>query len=258
MEIHATGLTDVGRKRTNNEDAVLVRDDLQLFIVADGVGGAAAGEVASQIFIESCANEFSAYSGWNRDYGPLIARCFINANQHIRDHAKQHPETQGMGCTGEILTFFEGDYYVGHVGDSRTYLVQDGRIALLTKDHSYIQEQIDLGLVTEEEAETHWLRNAIYRAVGHIEDIEADIITGKAKEGDCFLLCTDGLTDMVSDKRILEIVSSNHSVEERTRMLIDEANSNGGKDNVTALLCEVRNAPNPGLFSTMRNKLLGK
>ena len=258
MEIQASGLTDVGRQRKNNEDTFSAREDLNLFIVADGVGGAAAGEVASQIFVQSCTNEFGAYSGWNRDYGPLIARCFINANQHIRDHAKQNPETQGMGCTGEILTFFEGDYYIGHVGDSRTYLIQDGKITLLTKDHSYIQEQIDLGLVTEEEAETHWLRNAIYRAVGHIEDIEADIITGKAKDGDCFLLCTDGLTDMVSDTRILEIVSSRDSVEKRTRNLVDEANANGGRDNITALLCEVHNAPNPGLFSTMRNKLLGK
>jgi len=258
MEIQACGLTDVGRQRKNNEDAVQVRDDLRLFIVADGVGGAAAGEEASRIFVESCTNEFDTDSGWNRDYGPLIARCFINANQHIRDHAKNHPETHGMGCTGELLTFFDGEYYVGHVGDSRTYLVRDGHITLLTKDHSYIQEQIDLGLVTEEEAETHWLRNAIYRAVGHIEEIEADIITGKTKDGDCFLLCTDGLTDMVSDMRLLEIITSGGSVDERAHKLVDEANANGGKDNITALLCEVRGAPAPGLFSAMRSKLLGK
>ena len=258
MEIQACGLTDVGRQRKNNEDAVQVREDLRLFIVADGVGGAAAGEEASRIFVESCTTEFSADSGWNRDYGPLIARCFINANQHIRDHAKNHPETHGMGCTGEILTFFDGDYYVGHVGDSRTYMIRDEQIVLLTKDHSYIQEQIDLGLVTEEEAETHWLRNAIYRAVGHKEEIEADIITGKVKDGDCFLLCTDGLTDMVSDKRILEIVTADASVDDRARALIDEANVNGGKDNITALLCQVSGAPSSGLFSTMRSKLLGK
>lgn len=256
--VNGVGLTDVGCKRTNNEDAYLVREDLQLFVVADGVGGAAAGEVASQIFVDSCEREFSQYSGWSEDYGPLIRRCYGNANQNILDHSKQHPETKGMGCTAEVITFRNGEYFIGHVGDSRAYLVRDGILQQLTTDHSYVQEQIELGLINKEEAETHWLRNAIYRAVGHIDELEVDILNGKLREGDIFLLCSDGLTDMVSDEEILEIASENLPLMTRVNRLIETAKKYGGLDNITAVLCQVNTGGMGQLFTTVKQKLLGR
>ncbi|MDH5729939.1 MAG: protein phosphatase 2C domain-containing protein, partial [Gammaproteobacteria bacterium] len=223
LQINAAGITDVGCQRTNNEDALLIRQDLGVFAVADGVGGAAAGEVASHLFTQSCEQEFEQYSGWNQDYGPLISRCFINANQNIIDHSKQNPDTKGMGCTAEVLTFFENEYFIGHVGDSRTYLVREKQLEQLTKDHSFIQEQIDLGLVSHEEAKTHWLRNAIYRAVGHIDEIEVDVLRGKVRNGDLFLLCSDGLTDMVTDDDIERICNTGLPIQARVQQLIDLA-----------------------------------
>jgi serine/threonine protein phosphatase PrpC len=249
-----SGITDTGCVRAHNEDAYLIREELPLFVVADGVGGAAAGEVASELFTTSCTQEFERYNGWNEDLAPLISRCFINANQNIRDHAQQFPDTKGMGCTAEILTFYRQEYIIGHVGDSRTYLLRDGHLERLTKDHSYVQEQIDLGLLNETEADSHWLRNAIYRAVGQSDELEVDIVRGKAKQRDCYLLCSDGLTDMVAEDRIRSILKSSKSLLERNEELIEEAKQNGGRDNVTVVLCELEGG---GILSSMKS-LLGK
>ena len=253
FKITSTGISDTGCVRPHNEDAFLLRPELALFVVADGVGGAAAGEVASELFTTSCANEFKHYNGWSEDLAPLISRCFINANQNIRNHARQFPDTQGMGCTAEVLTFYKHEYIIGHVGDSRTYLLRDRNLSRLTKDHSYVQEQIDLGLLHKDEASSHWLRNAIYRAVGQADDLEVDIVRGRAKPGDCYLLCSDGLTDMVSEERILEILTQNEPQEIRNQSLIDEAKANGGKDNITAILCEINGSG--GMLSSIKSIL---
>jgi len=256
MKVSAFGLTDVGCRRQNNEDAFLVREDLNLYIVADGVGGAAAGEIASGIFTKSGEKEFEADSGWNQDYGMLLTRCFKNANQAILDHTQQHSETRGMGCTAEALTFHNDHYFIGHVGDSRTYLLRNNTIQQLTKDHSFIQEQLDLGLVTEEEAETHWLRNAIYRALGHRDDVEVDLISDRVQDGDRFLLCSDGLTDMLEDQRILEISTTQMPLVWRVQKLISEAKENGGIDNITVVICDIAIEPPRNLLSSIKKKLL--
>lgn len=255
FKIDAAGITDEGCVRPHNEDAFLSRPELPLFVVADGVGGAAAGEVASDLFTRSCDQEFDRYNGWNEDLGPLISRCFINANQNIRDHARQFPDTRGMGCTAEVLTFYRQEYIIGHIGDSRTYLLRDRQLSRLTKDHSYVQEQIDLGLLDEHEAESHWMRNAIYRAVGQADEIEVDILRGKARPADCYLLCSDGLTDMVSESRIQEIMEMPDSLQIRSQNLIDEAKMNGGKDNVTVLLCELEADSGGGFLSSVKSLL---
>jgi protein phosphatase len=243
MEITADGLTDVGNVRKNNEDALLVRAELPLFAVADGVGGSAAGEIASQLFVAGCEYEFEAARNLERDPALLIKRCFHNANRKILDHVDRAPETRGMACTAEVLTFIDGEYVVGHVGDSRTYLIRDTRIDLITKDHSYVQEQLDLGLLKPEEAETHALRNAIYRAVGFEQEVEVDIYRGKVRDGDVFLLCSDGLSDMVSDEDMLRIAKSPGDVSSRVKALVDAAKAAGGRDNITVVLCEARVPP---------------
>lgn len=251
MHIDGTGHTDVGCVRESNEDAFLVRNDLTLYIVADGVGGAAAGEVASRLFVESCEEEFARYSGWNEDYRLLIARCFANANKIVRDYAREHPETSGMGCTAELLTFYKGNYYLGHVGDSRTYLIRNDAISQITKDHSFVQEQIDLGLLKPAEAETHWLRNAINRAVGQEDDLDVDLSSGRTRPGDIFLMCSDGLSDMLDDTALLRLATTNAPLEERTLALIEAAKTHGGRDNVTAVLCEIGKPSVASRFSAL-------
>ncbi len=239
MQIAAEGRTDIGNVRKNNEDAYLVRIGLPLFVVADGVGGAAAGEVASQLFVSSCEQEFEAAGESPSDLSALIERCFQIGNRKIIDHARSAPETQGMACTAEVLTFSNNEYIIGHVGDSRTYLVRDGMISLVTKDHSFVQEQLDRGLLTEEEAENHRLRNAIHRAVGFEEQIQVDIIRGRVKDGDIFLMCSDGLSDMVSDEDLLALASAKGDVGRRADALVTAAKMGGGRDNITVVLCQV-------------------
>lgn len=243
MEIIADGLTDVGNVRKNNEDAYLVRADLPLLIVADGVGGSAAGEIASRLFVTSCEFEFEAAKIQNQDPEVIVKRCFNNANKKIIDHTDQAPETRGMACTAEVLTFDGSEYVIGHVGDSRTYLVRDGKLSLITRDHSYVQEQLDLGLIKPEEAETHALRNAIYRAVGFETDLRADIFRGRVKDGDIYLLCSDGLSDMVSDDDMLALAKTPDEISARVRALVDAAKAAGGRDNITVALCQVAVAP---------------
>ncbi|MEK6749413.1 MAG: Stp1/IreP family PP2C-type Ser/Thr phosphatase [Pseudomonadota bacterium] len=237
--LDACGVTDVGCVRQNNEDAFLVRSDLPLFLVADGVGGAAAGEIASRLFCESCAHEFASFLEWSTDYSALLRRSFTNANRAILEYTRDHPETKGMACTAEVLTFVGNDYYLGHVGDSRAYLIRNRQITQITKDHSFVQEQLDLGLIDQEEAKTHWLRNAIYKAVGQTEDLDIDIVTGRVMSGDLFLLCSDGLSDMLDNGNILKILATPIGLDMRVQSLIDEAKRNGGRDNVTAVVCEI-------------------
>lgn len=239
LSINAHGLSDIGCVRKNNEDKVLVHTDLNLFVVADGVGGAAAGEVASELFVNTCMAEFLEYNGWNKDLRMLISRCFHQGNHKLREHMESHQETKGMGCTAEVLTFDNHYYYLGHVGDSRTYLIRDHHIQLITKDHSFVQEQIDLGLIQPEEADSHWLKNTIYRAVGSEDDIEVDLLQGRLHDGDIFLLCSDGLSDVVAQETLYELSAAPEQLETRVTRLIDAAKSRGGKDNISALLCEV-------------------
>jgi len=243
MEIAADGLTDIGNVRKNNEDALLVRVALPLFVVADGVGGSAAGEIASQLFVSSCEYEFEAVKGQSQNLDLVIKRCFQNGNKKIIDYTDQAPETRGMACTAEVLTFTDGEYVLGHVGDSRAYLIRDGRIEPITKDHSYVQEQLDLGLIKPHEAETHSLRNAIYRAVGFEAELDVDIFRGRVKDHDIYLLCSDGLSDMVEDEQLLAIAGAPGELHGRVQALVDAAKAAGGRDNITAVLCEVRVPP---------------
>ena len=239
MIIDSWGKTDVGCQRTNNEDAFLIREDMYLYVVADGVGGAAAGEVASDLFVHNCAEEFETYTGWNKDYRMLITRCFQNANSKLREHMETHAETKGMGCTAELITFNAGNYFIGHVGDSRTYLIREGELQRLTKDHSYVQEQIDLGLLKPEEVQGHWMKNTIYRAVGGADELEVDLLQGTTKHADIFLLCSDGLTDMIAENNILDIIINEKNLQLRAEKLVQTAKDNGGKDNITIILCQV-------------------
>ncbi len=239
-KINSFGKSDAGLRRSNNEDAFVADPDRGYASVADGMGGQASGEVASRIFIETVTDVFSnARPASEEDCLQLIQDAFRLSNERIITAAADNPRHRGMGCTGEVAAFFNGGYAVGHVGDSRTYLFRAGELRQVTLDHSLVQEQVDQGLITAAEARMHSLRHVILRAVGTKEELAVDLIRGKTMPGDIFLLCSDGLTDMVEDGAIRDALSITEGLEQKVDRLIRLALSAGGYDNITAVLCEI-------------------
>jgi PPM family protein phosphatase len=234
------GKSDRGLKRPNNEDAFLVKAELGFHVLADGMGGAAAGELASQIFAETALELFSvSHSASDNETARLLEKSYRLANERILDHVRSHPDDRGMGCTAELLIILNNQFTLGHVGDSRTYLYRKGQLKQLTRDHSLVQDQVDQGLITPLEARTHRLRHVILRAVGTTETLAVDVVRGNALFGDLFLLSSDGLTDMVEDQTILEVLALPIDISEKVERLIDLAKAAGGHDNITVILSEV-------------------
>lgn len=241
IQVTACSHTDPGRVRSHNEDACLVDEAKLCFLAADGMGGAAAGEVASGLMRETVKDLFFGVEPDSAEQlREIVADCFETANHRILEHAERVPASSGMGCTAELLAFCGGDFVLGHVGDSRTYLFRSGRLEQLTKDHTLVQDQEDQGLITREQAEKHAYKHIILRVVGSNQEIEVDFLQGTVLSGDIFLLCTDGLTTMVRDDKIEEIMAFNGPPVLKATMLVDQANFAGGKDNVSVVLVEVR------------------
>jgi PPM family protein phosphatase len=234
------GKTDCGLRRPNNEDAFLVKPEFGFCLVADGMGGAAAGELASQIFSETTNEVFSAADFSNADRVQLIQQSFLLANDRILKHTDVTPAHKGMGCTAELIAFFGDKFILGHMGDSRTYRLKNGQLKQLSQDHSLVQEQLERGLITPEEARTHTMKNVILRAVGVDETPALDLVRGNLAVGDLFLLCSDGLTDMVEDADIMAVLASGKPLIQKTEKLIELANDAGGHDNITVVLVEIQ------------------
>ena len=241
LHLNACCESDKGLVRSYNEDVCLVNDEDGYFLVADGMGGEAAGEVASAFFRDTVVELFSAtpkHCLTDDTLSELIVECFQAAHNRILSHIEEEPSHRGMGCTAELLVYHNDQVVLGHVGDSRVYLLRDGTLNQLTTDHSFVQEQTDLGNISQEQAETHALKNLILRVVGSGDRLEVDLIGSQVQAGDIFLLCTDGLSSMVDKEKMTEILSSDLELQIKTTMLIDQANYNGGTDNVTAVLVE--------------------
>jgi len=225
-----SGVTDTGRKRRRNEDAYVVAPPL--FAVADGMGGAQAGEVASRLAAAALEDVDSrGLSGRER-----VISLIAEANRRVYERSSTDPAASGMGTTMTVA-LVEGDSVtIGHVGDSRAYLVRDGRMEQLTEDHSLVNELMKSGKLSQEEAETHPQRSVITRALGTDPDVDADAFAIDAQAGDVFLLCSDGLTTMVDDEDILELVERHHDdLDRAARSLISAANRGGGEDNITVV-----------------------
>ncbi|WP_372683135.1 Stp1/IreP family PP2C-type Ser/Thr phosphatase [Desulfosarcina sp.] len=238
--INYHGATDVGNVRTNNEDVFYISEACHYCLVADGMGGAAAGEVASRIFADTAKAVFAGHDGVSEEN--TIARVqttFKLANEKILKHVGRNPGDQGMGCTADLLAFSQNSFIIGHVGDSRTYRLKNGTLKQLTKDHSLVQEQVDQGLISPDEARRHAMRNVILRAVGVNDKITLDILRGKKNPGDLFLLCSDGLTDLVDEAAVLDALRADGVLSEKSAALIQLAKQAGGKDNVTVVLSSV-------------------
>jgi len=238
MKMKAAGITDVGLKRTNNEDAFVALSQLGFCAVADGMGGAAAGEVASRIFVDT-AREVLSEPAAAEGMADKVKRAFTLANARMLEHVAAHPDHAGMGCTAEILALEGDEIVIGHVGDSRTYRFRAGELRQLTVDHSLVQDQLNKGLISAEEARKHPMRNVILRAVGAKETIELDVLKGRGIAGDIFLLCSDGLTDMIDDDEILKCLKASADIGSSAADLVEKAKAAGGKDNVTVVMVEL-------------------
>jgi len=239
-KIEFIGKSDVGLIRPNNEDTFVVNAISSYCLVADGMGGAAAGETASHIFAQTADEIFAnPVPQSEQEILTCVQRTFRQANDRILAHVTEHPEHEGMGCTAELLAFTDAGFVIGHMGDSRTYRFRGGILKQLTKDHSLVQDQIDQGLITEEQARTHSMRNVILRAVGVRPSPALDTLRGPVYSKDLFLLCSDGLTDLVEDFDITEVLSFNGDLALKSEHLIDLAKKAGGKDNITVVLAEV-------------------
>lgn len=234
------GKTDTGLKRENNEDAFTLNPELDFCLAADGMGGAAAGEVASTIFAEAALETFSHHtSRTEKEILYRVHEAYSHANQKILEHVARHPDHQGMGCTAELLAFFDEGFIVGHVGDSRTYRLRNGELKQLTQDHTLVQQHLQEGLISADQIKHHPMRNLILRAVGINEELTIDLLKGKTWPEDLFLLCSDGLTDMISDGQIQDILSADNHIHRKVEELIETANAAGGYDNVTVVLVAI-------------------
>jgi serine/threonine protein phosphatase PrpC len=234
------GKTDTGRKRENNEDVFSLNPELDFCLAADGMGGAAAGEVASRIFAEAAFDIFSTNAGRSeKEILYRVHKAYSHANRKIIEHVAHHPDHQGMGCTAELLAFFDEGFILGHIGDSRTYRLRNGQLEQLTQDHTLVQQQLQKGLISADQIKHHPMRNLILRAVGIKEELTIDLLEGKTYPEDLFLLCSDGLTDMISDDQIQDILSTDIHIHRKAEELIGAANAAGGDDNITVVLAAI-------------------
>jgi PPM family protein phosphatase len=228
--------SDVGRQRSANEDSYFAR--APLFAVADGMGGAQAGEVASRIAAES----FAPDEGWEGSPESYLRSIAKGANERIHRLAQADSTRSGMGTTLTAALLDGDDVSLAHVGDSRAYRFRDGQLKLLTSDHSLVEELRRQGRLTDEQAEDHPQRSIITRALGPEPDVVVDTMTYRARPGDVYLLCSDGLTTMVKEDRIAAILADADELVAAVERLVEEANSAGGRDNITVVAFRLEEA----------------
>ncbi|MCD7866485.1 MAG: Stp1/IreP family PP2C-type Ser/Thr phosphatase [Clostridiales bacterium] len=233
-------LTDIGIRREMNQDYFFLSEEPvgrlpNLFIVADGMGGHKAGEFASRCAVETMAA--AARTAQDADAVGVLTACVTQANAELNRYAQQHPETKGMGTTIVAAVLNGRHLTTVNVGDSRLYLIGDD-IRQITRDHSLIQEMVRMGEMDEESARIHPDKNIITRAVGVSPFVETDIFETDVEPGERILLCSDGLTNMVSDETILQILNDDRDLDEKTEYLIELANNNGGRDNITVIIID--------------------
>jgi serine/threonine protein phosphatase PrpC len=239
VRIVAYSLSDVGKKRDHNEDSFLVSDALSLYAVADGMGGHQAGERASKMALERLGSLIG--KGEERaDSLSALREAAQSAGAAIFAAAQADESLHGMGTTLTSLWFQRGRAYLAHVGDSRAYLYRDGRVQQLSDDHSWVSEQVRAGMMTEEEAKESKFRHIITRSVGFEKEVQVDSAAIPVQAGDCFVICSDGLSNYVDQEELARVLQARF-YREVPRLLVDLANDRGGDDNVTVLVIHVAN-----------------
>ena len=253
--------TDPGLSRDNNEDSVVFDAPSQLAVLADGMGGYNAGEVASGMataFIKSEMSRWLLQAGKNanaREVRRALEICVDNANRSIFNAANSNPQYSGMGTTLVVGAFQENRMMLSHIGDSRCYRLRGRELTQITKDHSLLQEHMDAGLITPEQAATSLNKNLVTRALGVEEIVMLETNEHRVEAGDLYLLCSDGLSDMVADDDIAAIMLVDEDLETKAKALVDAANASGGRDNISVLLVKAKDGQGKrGLMS----RLLGK
>jgi serine/threonine protein phosphatase PrpC len=253
--------TDPGLLRDNNEDAVTFDNDTRLAVLADGMGGYNAGEIAANMattFIKTELIRWLSEVGKRagaKEVKRAMEICVDNANRAIYNSANSNAQYAGMGTTLVMAIFQDTRVIVGHVGDSRCYLFRAGELYQITRDHSLLQEQLDAGLITPEEAAVSLNKNLVTRALGVEDTVLLEAHEHALEPEDVYLLCSDGLTDMVSDEQIAQILATDDPLETRAKRLVDTANANGGRDNITVLLTHAHASSKKRGFMS---RLLGK
>ena len=246
------GATDVGRKRQLNEDVFLVSEESGVYLVADGMGGHAAGEVASRLAADEILRSLSDRSSLEQETWPehwdsessaagnLLVDAVLAGHNRVTNAVDRDPNLKGMGTTVVVAVHPAASRYlvVCHVGDSRAYRLRRGQLSVLTEDHSWVHEQVAAGFLTEEAARAHPLKNVVTQALGGSSQPRVDLLETELMNGDVYLLCSDGLNSMLTDDEIAALMSTDGSLEERARKLIESANEHGGNDNVTVVLLE--------------------
>ena len=256
-----SALSDPGLLRDNNEDAVTFDAETRLAVLADGMGGYNAGEIASNMtttFIKTELVRWLSEVGKRagaKEVKRAMEICVDNANRSVFNSANSNPQYSGMGTTLVLAVFQETRVIVGHVGDSRCYLFRGGELYQITRDHSLLQEQLDAGLITPEEAAVSLNKNLVTRALGVEESVALEAHEHPLEPNDLYLLCSDGLTDMVNDGQIAKILALQEPLETKATRLVETANANGGRDNISVLLVQTsNNSKRRGFMS----RLLGK
>jgi PPM family protein phosphatase len=229
-------LTDPGKHRPSNEDSLYVDEDIGLFIVADGMGGHNAGEVASKIAVDVTAEVVEAGLQSGKEVEEVFREALANANRSIFEKASVNPAWSDMGTTLLMALTTDHKVVIGHIGDSRAYLIGKGKIEQLTEDHTFVFEWLKQGLITREQARTHQARHGLTEVLGVTDEVEVDVAVWPWEKNACLLLCSDGLTDMIEDEEILAIVESASDPQQACNKLVTAANREGGEDNITVIL----------------------
>ena len=247
MDLIVTGSTDIGLVRKTNQDSFCINKELNFLAVADGIGGHAGGEYASKFCIqaiEESMQEDFANEITQQNPREAVRKAITLSNNKIFDEGRQKPELQGMGTTVELLYFTKSRLFIGHVGDSRVYLLARGLIWQLTRDHSVVEEKLRAGLIDREQAKKEVLhKNIITRSVGFEKQLQIETYEKEIIPGDAYLICSDGLSNMCSNQEMLDIYSQNtastlEELEETTQEMVQRAKENGGDDNITVVLAK--------------------
>lgn len=246
LQLEFFSVVDTGRARSNNEDTVLVDESLALAVLADGMGGYQAGEVASELAATTLRDEVSRWLADANvpadaaDTRDCLGKSAQEANRRVFEAAQSRAEWAGMGTTLVVALVRDGVLWVGHIGDSRAYRLRGDRLEQISRDHSLLQEQIDAGLLTEEEAARSVHRNLVTRAVGVEPEVELEVNEHDLKAGDVLMLCSDGLSDMLPDAGIAAVMRDTDGLESMGRALVQAANDAGGRDNISVILVRAK------------------
>lgn len=246
MHLAVAAGSDVGRVRKGNEDSYYAdaNEHRGLFIVADGMGGHAAGEVASHMAVGIVSDDLAELNDLENAHAfETVSDALRHANEAVFERTLLEKDKHGMGTTASVLVLADERFIIGHIGDSRIYLLRNGELRQLTHDHSVVQEQLDAGIITQQEARNHRQSNVITRCIGMEFHLEADITDGDVQVGDVFLLASDGLTGMVEDWRLQQLLASRLPPARIIDAMIEEANARGGVDNITAVVVRIHSSP---------------